>query len=94
MSEAKRAGYRKLLWQVLCDEGPATARELQARLSHRGILGIRPRLTELLQRGEIADTGDRRGGGRRGPREKVWSIVDKERVVPTAEQGVLDYVLR
>jgi predicted transcriptional regulator len=94
MSEAKREGYRKMLWQLLCDEGPATARELQARLCGRDIMGIRPRLSEMAQLGEIIDTGERRGGGRRGPREIVWRIVDKEWTdAPRVTQGLLDAVL-
>lgn len=75
MNETKRAGYRRVIWQVLCDEGALTAREIQARLGGRSLGGIRPRLTELGKAGEIRDTGERRGGGRRGPREKVWEIV-------------------
>jgi len=94
MNEAKRTGYRKLLWQLLCDEGPMTAREIQARLCGREIGGIRPRLTELMLRGEIADTGERRGGGRRGPLERVWAAKGAEGwQEPAVRQGLLDYVL-
>lgn len=70
----KRHGFRIMIWDVLKELKEATATELATAMKRR-VDTIRPRLTELLALGEIRDTGQRRSGGSRGPRERVFAIV-------------------
>lgn len=52
--------------------GPATADEIAAWLD-QSVLSIRPRITELFQMGEIADTGERRPNAS-GRMAKAWRL--------------------
>lgn len=83
---AKRAGMRQVIWDELSKLGPSTGSEISVALERRPEV-IRPRLTELLELGEIRDTGARRRGGPRGPAERVFDIVHKRDQMPCATCG-------
>ena len=53
---------REKVFENLRDFGPATSKELAARLSDVPLLTIRPRLSELKSKGRIRAAGERRGG--------------------------------
>ena len=83
----KRDAFCRVIWAWLLEDGPSTARELAAKhpridertgqvLGPRSIEGIRPRLSELLEDGEIRVVG-KRGGGSRGPKESVFEAVNR-----------------
>jgi hypothetical protein len=90
----KRDAFAKVIWRWLQEDGPSTAGELARRHTTpklglpRDVAGIRPRLTELAARGQVRATGEKRHGGRRGPRETVWAVV-----LPS-ESVLEDYGLR
>ena len=83
----KRDAFCRVLWSWLLEDGPSTASELAKKhpctdrfgrvIGPRNVDGIRPRLTELLQARQIRDTGVRRNGGTRGPKEKVFEAVNR-----------------
>lgn len=78
----RRERFRRVVWCWLLEEGPSTARELLARHPHadgtlREAESLWPRLAEMHQRGEIRVVG-RRGGGRRGPKERVYEAVPRD----------------
>lgn len=79
---AKRAEpSAKILRQRILDElraGPTTADEMASRLGLT-VLSVRPRFSELRNKGQIEDTGERRRNDS-GCQAKVW-----RRSVPQAE---------
>jgi predicted ArsR family transcriptional regulator len=87
---------REQCWQALSNHifDGATADEIASDVG-RDVLAIRPRFTELLAAGRIADTGRRRKN-RSGRLAKVWRAIDPEdagasqsRVFPSAPKNGL-----
>lgn len=61
---------RQMCLKALTEHGPATADEVADRLE-LSVLSVRPRFTEMLHGGLIADTGSRRANAS-GRMAKVW----------------------
>jgi predicted transcriptional regulator len=53
-------------------DGPATPEEISDRIG-RHFTSVRPRLSELLQKGLVADTGQR-GKGALGGKVRIWRL--------------------
>jgi predicted ArsR family transcriptional regulator len=56
---SEAATLRRLCVEKLAEHGPMTADEIADRVG-RGILSIRPRISELRKNDHVADTGERR----------------------------------
>lgn len=77
-AQGKAPFWRLMVLQDLSLNGPATAPEIAERLK-ASPLAIRPRVIELLNAGQIHDTGIRRINAISGKQAAVWAITKGEK---------------
>jgi len=76
----KAPPLRERVYQLLQLRGPMTTDECAIRLN-KSILAIRPRFSELLAQGKIADTG-RVSRNESGKRATIWQAVEHFQQTP------------